>query len=622
MIDFEEIKSRKRAQLSEIIKSLPLKPGIYQYKDSSGKIIYIGKAIKLRNRVKSYFQQGKVADAKTNALVGKIEDIEVIVTDSEAEALILEDTLVKKHKPRYNILLRDDKTYPFVRITKEDYPQIFKTRTIVKDGSKYFGPYTDVGNINQLLRVIRTIFKLRSCDYKLDDKNVAEKKYKLCLDYQINRCEGPCQGLISKADYRKKITAAVQILNGKTKDLEKQFEKEMIRLSEEFKFEEAVELRNKLTMLKEYTAHQKLVSNDLADRDVFAVGRYDTKACTIIFKIRDGKLVGKRHYIINSADDHTDGSLIQRTIEKWYLENEFIPREIVMSAEADDPKYIMSWLESKSEHPVHIHIPQKGDKKKLVMLAETNALYILKEHYIAQQKREQSSPRAVHSLKRDLKLKNLPKWIECFDNSHIQGSELVSSLVVFENGKPKRSEYRKFKIKTVDKNDDFAAMRETIYRRYKRRLDENHKLPDLIIVDGGKGQLSSAVSVLKNLGVYDDIIIIGLAKKLEEIFFPNKTEPIILPKTSSSLRLIQQLRDEAHRFAITFHRQQRSARTIKTELTEIEGVGRKSAEKLLINFGSVKEISKKTVKELNMIVNKKTSKSIFDYFNSNSEGNE
>ncbi len=596
------------------IGSLPQKPGVYQFKNKAGKVIYVGKAIKLRNRVKSYFRQGKKADAKTTALVRKITDVETIVTDSEAEALILEDTLIKKLKPRYNVLLRDDKTYPFVRVTNEDYPRLFPTRTLVRDGSKYYGPFTEVGPIKMVMKILRTLFYIRSCDYNLTDKTVENKKYKLCLDYHIKKCEGPCEGYVTKEHYRNNINMAIQILNGKTRNLERKFEDEMKAMSEEMKFEEAADARNKLKLLREYTSRQKIVSTELLDRDIFGMARVENLACTLVFKVRDGKLLGKRHYIINNADDQPDEEIIRRTMERWYIESEFIPKEIFLPAEPADFEYILDWLQQKSNKSVRISIPKIGEKKKIVQMAATNAEYILKDYLLAIERREQTVTKAVLSLQRDLHLKKPPKVIECFDNSHIQGSELVSSVVVFTGGRPNKSEYRKFKIKTVDKSDDFAAMREVVGRRYRRLIDEKRALPDLIIIDGGKGQLSSAYKVLSDLGIQDKVTVIGLAKRLEEVFFPNSSEAVMLPKTSGSLRLIQQLRDEAHRFAITFHRQQRSKRTLKTELTEIAGVGDISAKKLLIEFGSVEEIRKLPIDKLAEVVNKNAAKAIVEYF--------
>jgi excinuclease ABC subunit C len=600
--------------LKEKLKSIPTNPGVYLHKNKTGKIIYIGKAKNLRNRVRSYFQRGRPADAKTKAMITKIADFEVIVVDSEAEALILEDTLVKKYKPKYNILLRDDKSYPYVRVTKEDYPRVFATRKIVRDGSKYYGPFTDVGHLKRVLRAIRTIFMLRSCDYNLTDANVAEKKYKLCLDYHIKKCEGPCEGLISKEEYNNKVRQAVQILNGRTRDVEKMLEEQMEQYSDDMKYEEAAIIRNRYLTLKEYLDHQKIVSADLIDRDVVGLARINESACTLVFKIRDGKLIGKRHFIIPKAENDRDENIIQTTLEKWYLESEFIPKEIHLPVMPEQMEFLTDWLRKKAGHTIDISIPKIGEKKKFVDMAGTNAEFMLREYHIALMKREQSVPRTIKSLQRDLRLDKLPKHIECFDNSHIQGAELVSSCVVFKGGKPSKKDYRKFKVKTVNKNDDFAAMREVVERRYKRLIEERGDLPDLIIIDGGKGQLSGAVDVLKELELTDRITIIGLAKKLEEVFFPGRQDAVMLPKTSSSLKLIQQVRDEAHRFAITFHRQLRDKRTLQTELTEIPGIGEKKAQKLLVELGSVEDVKKADFGKLVELVGEKTAKAVKEHF--------
>ncbi len=583
--------------LIEKINALPISPGIYQFKNSSNKIIYIGKAKNLRNRLRSYFQKGKPQDAKTRAMIDKIADVDIILVDSEAEALILEDTLIKQNKPRYNVLLRDDKSYPYVRITQEEFPRIFPTRKLIRDGSKYFGPYTEVRYLKQVLKLLRSIFMFRSCDLKLTVDSIKNKKFKICLDYHIGKCNGPCEGLIAKEDYQSNLKLAMQVLNGKTKEVERMLEEKMNSLADKLLFEEANFIKNKLNLLSEFDAKQKIVTADLIDRDVFGLARDGDTACSLVFKIRDGKLIGKRHYIITNADNISDEKILQRAIEKWYLESEFIPKEIFLCCEPEQLEYIINWLDTKNKGKIHIIIPKSGEKKKLIEMANSNSLFIAKEYNLAQLNREKIISHSVSALHRDLRLRKPPMHIECFDNSHLQGSELVSSMIVFINGKAKKSEYRKYKIETVQKNDDFAAMREVISRRYRRLLEEKKELPDLIVVDGGKGQLSSAVEELKKLEIYDKIEIIGLAKKLEEIFLPDKSEPVILPRTSSSLKLLQQIRDEAHRFAISYHRRLRDKRTLKTELTEIPGIGMKTANKLLNEFGSVEKI-RATKKEI------------------------
>jgi excinuclease ABC subunit C len=600
--------------LTDKIANLPQKPGIYQYKDATGKIIYVGKAIKLRNRVRSYFNKLKQHDAKTRALVGRIEDVEVIVTDSEAEALILEDTLIKKHKPRYNINLKDDKSYPYVKVTSEPYPRIFQTRTVVRDGSKYYGPFTKVGDMHRVLDLIHKLFRLRTCKLNITANTILEKKHKVCLEFHIKKCDGPCEGLISLQEYNKYVDYAKSILSGKTRELEIYLRDRMEQLSEEMKFEEAAEARDQLGAIRQFVSRQKVVTADLIDRDVFGIYREENTACSLVFTVREGKLIGRKHFIIKKADDLPDEEILQRTLDTWYSEQEFVPREIFLPTEPEDIETLSSILAKKRNGSVSIKIPKIGDKRHLVDLAENNAQYILKEYLLAITKREQTVPHAVQALQRDLRLKKLPRIIECFDNSHLQGTELVSSMVCFEDGKPKKSEYRKFKNQSVNKNDDFAAMREAVQRRYTRLINENQRLPDLIVIDGGKGQLSSAVGILKELGILEKVTVIGLAKRLEEVFFPGNSEAVLLPRTSSSLRLIQQLRDEAHRFAITYHRQLRSKRTFRTELTDIPGIGAKTAQKLLKEVGSVDAIRNSSIAQLKVHLSEKQAKSIHKYF--------
>lgn len=613
MEKFEIIKE-KIELLSEKLSNLPSKPGIYQFKDKNGKVIYVGKSKNLRNRVRSYFQIGKPQDAKTNAMIRHIFDFEIIIVDSEIEAFLLEDNLIKSLKPKYNIMLRDDKSYPYVRVTNEEFPRIFSTRRLIKDGSKYFGPFTDVRSIKQLIRSIRTIFQLRSCDLKLTENAISRGKFKVCLDYHIRKCQGPCEGYISREEYLNNVKSAIQVLSGKTREIEKILEDEMYSLSERMEFEKAAIVRNKLQALREFSSRQKVIFTDFIDRDIFGIAKIDSYACSIVLKVREGKLLGKRHYIIKNAELDTEAEIIAKTIEKWYLETDFIPAELLVPCEFDQLEYITDWLGKRRGKTLSIQIPKIGEKKKIVDMANANANFILNEYLLALSKREQNVARSVLALQRDLRLKNPPIRIECFDNSHLQGTNLVSSLVVFENGKPKKSDYRKFKIKTVDGNDDFASMREVVERRYSRLIEENQKLPDLIIIDGGKGQLSAAVEVLTKLNLSEKVTVIGLAKRLEEIFLPGKKDAILLPKSSSSLKLLQQIRDEAHRFAITFHRQLREKNMLYTQLTEIPLIGKTTASKLLKIFGSVEKISTASFDELTKHITKRQAEEIIKYF--------
>lgn len=601
--------------LLEKINNLPQKPGVYLYKNDKDKIIYVGKAIKLKNRVKSYFQEKRHRDAKTKALVQNIVDLETIVTDTEAEALILEDTLIKEHKPKYNILLKDDKTYPYVKITNELYPRIYITRNKEKDGSKYIGPITEVHQLKNLMKTITSLFKIRTCQLDITLKSIQEKKHKVCLDFHIRKCEGPCEGLISPEDYMENVKNAQKIIMGKTKEVEHLFTEQMKEESEKLNFEKAARVRNNLLILRDFTSKQKIVSQQSIDRDIFAISRIDEDACAIILKVREGKLLGKRSFIVKKVLNVSDSEIIQRSIEKWYIETEFVPDEIFLPNEPTDFEYITDWLTELRGKSVKIFIPKIGEKRELIEMAEANAKYILKDYHVALYNREQIIPRPVLSLQRDLRLDKPPRILECFDNSHLQGTDLVSSMVKFVDGKPYKSGYRKFKNKTVLTNNDFATMKEVVLRRYSNLLEEieankqsnepdpNIKLPDIIIIDGGKGQLSAAIESLKELNIFDKVIVIGLAKRLEEIFFPHNSESLILPKTSSSLRLLQQIRDEAHRFAITYHRKLREKRTLHSELNEIKGLGSHSIKKLIEKFGSVKNVFKASDDDLKKILN-------------------
>ncbi|MBK6418157.1 MAG: excinuclease ABC subunit C [Ignavibacteria bacterium] len=607
-----------RPLLSEALETkiagLPTKPGVYLHKDAEGQIIYVGKAKSLRNRVRSYFQEGRPVDAKTKALVRKIADLEVIVTDTEVEALILENTLIKEHRPKYNILLKDDKSYPYIRITKEEYPRVFKTRRVVRDGSKYFGPYTDGTYLYSLLKTLRSIFPLRSCELALTDATIDAGRWKVCLDYHIKKCDGPCEGHIDRERYNEYIRQAQQVLNGRTKDLERQLEDRMMQLADDLRFEDAAVVRGRLDRLREYTSKQKVLATDDTDRDVFALSRVESTACTVVFTIRDGKLIGKRHYFIGGSRDRSDSEILRTTIERWYLEAEHFPDEVLIQTEIEDVDVLAEYLREQRGKNVEILVPKIGDKRKLLAMAEMNADVLLRELLMQQAQKDQSMPRAILSLQQDLRMERMPRRIECFDNSHMQGTDYVSSMVVFVDGKPKKSEYRHFKLRTVEGNDDFEAMKEVITRRYSRALEEGTDLPDLVIIDGGKGQLSHAMEIFASLGLIGRFTVVGLAKRLEEVFVPGQSVPLYLAKTSASLRLLQQARDEAHRFAITYHRTLRDKRTLQTELTEIPGVGEASAQKLLSIIGSVERVRESTYEVLAEVVGKTMAKKVFDHY--------
>lgn len=622
--------------LEEKLNNLPLTPGVYQFKDSSGKVIYVGKAKILRNRVKQYFHS-KISYGRIPAMVSKISDLEIIQTDSEIEALILELNLIKELKPRYNVNLKDDKTYPYIVITNEPFPRIFPTRTKRTDGSRYFGPYTDVKTMRYALKSIRDIFQIRSCNLNLTEQSISEKKFKICLDYHIHKCEGPCEGLISKEIYNDTINHVAKLLNGKTSSLVNELRNKMQEYSEKFMFEQAAKTRDKIESINIYTSRQKMITDDFIDRDVFALEKEDNDGCGMVLKIRDGKVIGKTHYYVNNIMDEDESKVLENIITNHYNKTDYIPEEIFTHKELENKELLEEWLSKTKTSKVEIVIPKIGEKAKLISMVKANARLMLEELKLARIKKEFTVP-SLEALKRDLNLKKLPKKIECFDISHIQGTDTVASMVVFRDAKPRKSEYRKFKIQSVTNEtgtpDDFLSMREVIHRRYKRLLEENTPLPDLIIIDGGKGQLSSAVMVLQSIGIKilnnsaednsglhkNSLSLIGLAKRLEEVFIPNVPEPLNIPKTSSGIRLLQRVRDEAHRFAVTFHRSLRDKRTLTSELTAIPGIGEKTSKKLLTNFGSLEKIKymmENSPADIENIAGKKTLTSLKKYFEIN-----
>lgn len=595
------------------LKNLPSSPGVYQFLNKNGKVIYVGKAKNLKNRVRSYFQSN-ITSPKTLALVNKIEDFQIFVTDSELEALILENNLIKQLKPRYNVNLKDDKSFPFIKVTNELFPRIYPTRRVVNDGGKYFGPYTDVRSMRASLRTINQIFKIRSCKLDLTEKNIEAKKFKVCLDYHIKKCDGPCEGLISSSEYHEMVDEVIKLLKGKTDDLIKDLNNKMKEAVANLQFEKAAEFRDKISQLDALSSKQKIVSDDFEDRDIFAVAFEGKDSSCAVFNIRSGKMIGKKQLRLSIEEGEELAEIYSAAIKFYYNDFVEIPKEVVLEVEPDDTEALSDWLKLKSGKKVKIIVPQRGDLKSLVKMCKENATLQLKEIQIQKMKNLGNVPYSLAALQRDLRLKSLPRKIECFDISNLQGTDTVASMVVFEEGKPKKSKYRKFIIKSVDGPDDFSSMREVIGRRYLRLLEENEPLPDLIMVDGGKGQLSSAVEVLEELGI-KNYNIIGLAKRLEEVFLPEKSDPELIPKTSSGLKLLQQVRDEAHRFAITFHRTRRSKRIINTELTNIKGIGTETANVLLKNFGSLEKIKHSSKEELAVVIGNKKALLLIEHFN-------
>ena len=600
-------------RLNHKFDNLPSLPGVYLFLNNSNKIIYIGKAKNLRNRVRTYFSSTP-SSAKTEILVNKIKDLEVIVTDNEIEALILESNLIKQHKPRYNINLKDDKSFPYIVITNENYPQVFPTRKILNDGSKYFGPYTDVKTMRFALKILREVFKIRSCKYNIDDEVIQKKKIKLCLDYHIKKCDGPCEGLVSKSAYRKMINQVEKVLRGRLDSLLTDLHEELESYSAELKFEQASEVKNKIDALQVYANSQKVVSAEYTDKDLITVASDVPDAVATIFNIRNGKLVGKKKFVFSYPIETAPENIYSVVIKNYYSDFVEIPTEIIVKALPEDISNLEKFLANKINSTVQILTPKADEEiDSLLNMCYQNALLELNEIKLQRLKKDGKISYVLKSLQRDIYLKNLPSRIECFDISTLQGADTVASLVVFENGKPKKNEYRKFIIKSVSGSDDFKSMSEVIERHYTRVLQENKKLPDLIMVDGGKGQLSASLKVLKKLGL-NALPIIGLAKRLEEVFTPDNKDSILIPKTSSSLRLLQKIRDEAHRFAVTFHRKKRDERTLQTELLGIKGIGKITAQKLLVNFGSIENIRKAHKEKISELIGNKLADKVVEYF--------
>jgi excinuclease ABC subunit C len=571
------------------VKQVPTKPGVYFFKNGDDEIIYIGKAKHLRNRVKSYFQKTKHQSAKNISMIKRIADIEWIVVRSEVEALLTEANLIKKHQPRYNINLRDDKSFPYIRITKEPYPRVFITRKIIRDGSKYFGPYTDVRHLRRSLKAVHRIFPVRSCDYFIDNKTIKDKKVSLCLDYHIKKCQGPCEGMVTKIDYNNMIKQVIQFLQGRTKQTESYIQNQMGKASSEMRFEDAGMFRDQLHAIGKFKEQQRKVAADFEDRDVFALAKEEDYGIAVIVRIRNGRIASREKISLRNIDD-SDEVMMETIITRFYLESDFIPKEISLPSDPNNKDQLITWLKEKRGGAIKLQIPQKGERAKEVRLAFQNAKLLLGEWLINRKKRMELIPKMINQLQDDLHLKVPPRKIEAFDISHLGGTNTVASMVCFIDGKPRKTQYRKFKVNTVSGIDDYASMREIVYRRYNRVKKEGVGFPDLILIDGGKGQLSMAVSGLRELGL-DYLPIVGLAKRLEEVFIPGSSDAQSIHKQSPGLFLLRRIRDEAHRFAITFQKQQRTKTISKSIFHDIKGMGDKRVKKLLLTYNNLKIIA-------------------------------
>lgn len=587
--------SRKavRERIDGVVGLMPREPGVYLMKGEDGQIIYIGKAKVLRSRVQQYFRpQANDGRRQFWALVRSVRDLEYIVTDTELEALILESNLIKTHKPRYNISLKDDKKYPYIRITKERFPRIVVTREVVKDGSRYLGPYTDVKAMRRMLETMHRLFRIRSCHYNLPKANV-----RVCLDYEIKRCDGPCEGLIVAEAYQKIIDEAVLFLTGRHRQVRTVLAERMNRAAAALKYEEAAIYRDRIRALEQAASRQKVVSNDLTDWDAIAIAREDDEACGVVMEVRDGRLIGRQNYFVGGVLDASEEEVVSAFVQLFYATATFVPKEVCLPCDIEDRETVLDWLSERAKSGVEIRLPQRGDKFRLMKMAENNARLLLTERRLKRENRRSQAPAAVLALQRDLHLEKAPRWIEAVDISNIQGSDPVASLVCFVDGRARKREYRHFKITGIEGPNDFAMMQQVVTRRFKRLMEENKPFPDLLLVDGGKGQLSSAVAALRALGIADQPVV-GLAKRLEEVFLPGLSNAQNIPKTSSSLKLLQMLRDESHRFAIVHHRKLRQKRTLTSELDEIPGVGPSRRKALLKHFGSVKRVREATVEDV------------------------
>lgn len=588
------------------LSNIPHKPGVYQYYDADEVLIYIGKAKDLRNRVGSYFNQDAQLNGKTRVLVSKIRRVSFTIVDTEIDAWLLENNLIKKHQPRYNILLKDDKTYPWIIIKKEHFPRIYATRKFIKDGSTYFGPYASLSMMYTILDFIKETYPLRNCNLALSPQNINDGKFKVCLEYQIGNCKGPCQNYQTKEDYDKSIEEITAILNGKIGSVIKNIKEVIKNAVEDLNFELAHSFQIKLQELEKYQSKSTIVSSAITNLDVVSIASDERYAFVNYLKVMNGSIIQTQTIEIKKRLDETDEELLTLAITEFRTKFKSTSKEIIVPF----PIPLV-------DENLKFVVPKLGEKKKLLELSEKNVVYFKRDKLNQYEKLNPDlrTERVLTQLQKDLRLTQLPVHIECFDNSNFQGKYPVSAIVVFKDAKPSKKDYRHFNVKTVEGPNDFATMEEAVYRRYKRMLDEEVTLPQLIVIDGGKGQLSSAVSSLKKLGIDKKVTVIGIAKRLEELYYPGDSLPLYLDKKSESLKIIQQLRDEAHRFGITFHRKKRDQGTLKTELEAIPGIGKSTADKLLVKFKSVKKIKEAKPDELAEVLNQKQMIALKNYFN-------
>lgn len=585
------------------LNTLPESPGVYQFYDKDGKMLYVGKAKNLKKRVTSYFTKTH-ENGKTRVMVKKIRHIKHIVVPTESDALLLENNLIKKYQPRYNVLLKDDKSYPWICIKKERFPRIFPTRKLIRDGSEYFGPYTSMKTVRTLLDLIRSVYPLRTCNYDLSEEKIEAGKYKVCLEYHMGNCKGPCEGLQPLEEYEQQIDDIREIIKGNFKSSLHYFRKEMKSLAADMQFEAAQQIKNKIEVLENYQVKSTIVNPRINNVDVFSIISDEAYAYINFLQLSHGSIIRSHTMEIKKKLQETDKELLQLAIV-----------EIRQRFQSQSKELYLPFALALPED-LKITIPKLGDKKKIIDLSERNARFFRQERFkqVKITDPDRHVNRIMAQMKKDLRLSHEPRHIECFDNSNIQGSDPVAACVVFKDGKPAKKEYRHFNIRTVDGPDDFASMEEVVFRRYRRLLEEGSSLPHLIVIDGGKGQLSSALKSLEALGLRGKIAIIGIAKRLEEIYFPGDPIPLYLDKKSESLKVIQQLRNEAHRFGISFHRDKRSKNAILSVLEEIQGIGDKTAEQVLKKFKSVKRVKEASLEDLSEVVGFAKAKKIYENF--------
>lgn len=594
------------ADFQEMSPTIPLQPGVYRFVDPNGIILYVGKAKSLRNRLISYFGERRDREAKTKSLVKQARHIEYTIVESEQDALLLECQLIKQHQPRYNVMLKDGKTYPYICIQAERFPRVFITRRLVRDGSQYFGPYTSGNRVAVLMDLIKNLFPLRTCTLALTSENIAKHKFKVCLQYHIKNCMGACEGLESETAYNEKIAQIKNILKGHFGAVKNHLKKEMSARADNLEFEKAQLLKEKLTVFEDYQGKSTIVSTTITDVDVFSIATDEKMAYVNYLKVSNGAIIHTYTLELTKNMDEDEDAMLTFAIP--YLREKYA---------SDNTEMLVPFPTALQDKNITVTIPKIGDKKKLLDLSVKNAEYYMQQIHLREAlkaDKETSAERILKTLQSDLNMKTLPEHIECFDNSNLQGTNPVSACVVFRNAKPAKKDYRHYNVKTVEGPNDFATMEEVVFRRYKRLLAEGSTLPQLVIIDGGKGQLSSAMKSIAALDLVGKMVVVGIAKQLEEIFFPDDPLPLYIDKKSESLKLIQQCRNEAHRFGITFHRNQRSKNFIGTELTGIEGIGEKTTEKLLAHYGSVKRIKTATKEELESVVGKTNTRKLLKYF--------